>query len=102
LQLNAKSVGRTEERRADTEGKMLGRWKYLGHCCDGEPFRIDDVNVWSEKWEQVAEQASVVEPVYGQHFTFNVYEIRTAERVIRFAAGEFSANVYGFYTAEVT
>jgi len=76
-------------------------WKYVGHCAEGDRFEIEGVNVWSEKWRSVPGLlAEVRDPQYGQDFRFAVYEIPKGNTILRFAAGEFSVNVFGFYVPE--
>jgi hypothetical protein len=76
-------------------------WKFLGRCLDGNTFLINGVNVWSSSWQNVSgEQAHVKDPLYGQDFSFQVYTITDGERLIKFAAGEFSNMVWGFYIPE--
>lgn len=76
-------------------------WKFAGSCVEGQPLFLDGVNVWSLEWRRVpGETAEVEDPLYGQLFRFNVYEIDGASATIRVATGECSANVYLFYVME--
>jgi hypothetical protein len=76
-------------------------WKFLGRCLAGDTFLINGVNVWSGSWQIVTgEQAYVKDPLYGQDFSFQVYTITVGEKQIKFAAGEFSNMVWGFYIPE--
>lgn len=72
-------------------------WKFIG-ACYGDKFIIDGVDIFKEKWENTGEKVHVKDPHYGQQFTFNVWKVRNDNKVIIFAAGEFSNNVYGIYT----
>ncbi len=73
-------------------------WKFVGHCADGDTFLIGDINVWTRTWHPVqGEKAEVLDPLYGQSFSFPVYILEDGSRRIRFAAGEFSNNIWGFY-----
>jgi hypothetical protein len=73
-------------------------WKLVGVVPEGKELRIDGVNVWSQKWTPVkGEFAEVIDPSYHQTFRFNIYTIKNGEAEIKFAAGEFSNMVYGFY-----
>ena len=60
---------------------------------------IEGVDVWSRQWvvEKDAPHAEVKDPRYGQRFSFRVYHIESAGRKTRFAAGEFSNSIFGFY-----
>jgi hypothetical protein len=77
------------------------QWRHVGHCVEGERFEIDGVNVWSHEWQRVSGlTAEVKDPLYRQDYRFDVYEIRKGSAAIRFAAGEYSGNVYGFYVPD--
>jgi hypothetical protein len=58
---------------------------------------IDGLDVWKHMWTDTKERVQVEDPLYHQKFTFQVYEISSNGRVVRFAAGEFSNCVWGFY-----
>jgi hypothetical protein len=74
------------------------KWQHLGHCIEGQPFEISGIDVWSQKWRRVEGAiAEVKDPLYAQSYRFSVYEIGDGATLVRFAAGEYSANVYGFY-----
>ena len=73
-----------------------GKWIFHGHCRDGDKLEIDGLNVWDFEWRKSA-KATVRDPLYGQVLEFDVYEIATRTRTLRFAAGEFSNNVWGFF-----
>jgi hypothetical protein len=73
---------------------------FAGVSGEGQSFLIDGIDVWKHEWVTVSgEAATVTDPLYGQTFRFHVYEINAEGRTIRFAAGEFSNSVFGFYTA---
>ncbi|GAB3839737.1 hypothetical protein [Hymenobacter jeollabukensis] len=77
-------------------------WHFLGSCLDGESFLISGLDVWQHPWRSQPESATVTDPIYGVSKVFGVYAIGPAEAPVRFAAGEFSNCVWGFYrpTAE--
>ena len=80
---------------------MRGRsrdWSYLGTSFGSGEFKVQGVNVWEHKWEETGETVNVRDPSYGMPYTFNVYAIEAGGETIRFAAGEYSADVWGFYT----
>jgi hypothetical protein len=73
-------------------------WRFVGACFDGQEFMLEGENVWKHKWtHDKILKAEVVDPHYGQTFQFTIWEIRVEGRAIRFAAGEFSNCVWGFY-----
>ena len=76
-------------------------WRYVGNCADGESFEIDGINVWSSEWERVVNEiADVRDPAYDRPFRFHVYCVRQGARSVKFAAGEFSNCIWGFYIFE--
>ncbi len=72
-------------------------WTFVGAIPDGQSFKIDGIDVWKHEWTDTKERVSVEDPLYRQKFTFHVYEIRSSDKVVRFAAGEFSNCMWGFY-----
>jgi hypothetical protein len=73
-------------------------WKYVGNSCDGEPFFIGGIDVWSVRWEQIIEEiAEVRDPQYHQLLRFEVYQATQGNKTVEFAAGEFSNGIWGFY-----
>ena len=76
-------------------------WKFVTSGTEHDQTRLGDVAVWAHVWHAVpGSKATVVDPHYGQAFTFSVYRIHAASRVLEFAAGEFSNGVWGFYLEE--
>lgn len=76
-------------------------WKYLGSCIDGERFEVEGVDVWSREWIRCpGELAEIRDPLYNEPRTFSVYELALVGHRFRFAAGEFSNCVWGFYAYE--
>jgi hypothetical protein len=76
---------------------MDGSWKHIATVVDGQRFQIDGVEIWNHKWLQTAEKVFVKDPLYGQDYTFNVYQISSGNMTIEFAAGEFSNCVWGIF-----
>lgn len=73
-------------------------WSFFGSCVDGNTFEISGINVWTHSWNPVAsERVAVIDPLHGQNFQVRVYEITCDRGYIKFAAGEFSNCVWGFY-----
>lgn len=77
--------------------KQSSQWNFFGHCADGQRFEIQGVNVWDHEWIDTKERVNVKDPLYGQSFTFHIYEIVPERKKIRFATGEFSNCMRGFY-----
>lgn len=77
---------------------MPDRWKFLCAGPEDSPLEIEGVRIWQHKWLRVAQdQVEVIDPLYGQTYQLDVYEIHEGGKTIKFAAGEFSASVWGFY-----
>ena len=63
----------------------------------GEECFLFGVDVFAHEWTDTRKCIRVHDPLYGQPYTMNVYEITVDGSVHRFAAGEFSNNVWGFW-----
>jgi hypothetical protein len=70
---------------------------FVGTVLEGKSLRIGGLEVWKHEWHDTRAVARVRDPVHDQEFTFHVFEIRSGDTVVRFAAGEFSNGVWGFY-----
>ena len=58
------------------------------------------VNIFKVPWRDCGETAAVIDPHHGVKKQFHVYEVIIEGQVHRFAAGEFSNGVFGFYLPE--
>jgi len=73
-------------------------WKLVSVVPERQKLKIQGVNVWSQKWNAVKnETAYVKDPSFNQPFTFQVYTMINDGVVIKFAVGEFSNAIWGFY-----
>jgi hypothetical protein len=77
----------------------MNTWKNIGVVVEGERINIGGVNPWNHKWNATEQEPVLLpHPSYStQMHTMKIYQIETAGRSILFAAGELSANVWGFY-----
>jgi hypothetical protein len=95
----------------------MTEWRFIKAFTDGERFEfMPGHNIWDYEWKHVLrdpapprtgntfsdlsaiyEKARVVDPIYGGEHEFNIWEVIVDGRVIRFAAQEFSNNIWGFY-----
>ncbi len=76
----------------------IPQWVHVATSLEGEDKKIKDVEIWEQEWEPMeGEVALVKDPNYGQTHRFSVYRIQKDEKVVEFAAGEFSNGVWGFY-----
>jgi hypothetical protein len=77
----------------------MTNWRFVSTSFEGDKLEISGVRVWEHNWVcRAGERADVKAPLYGLSYSFDVYEIDAGGRQIIFAAGEFSAGAYGFYT----
>ena len=77
----------------------MHEWVSVGVVVEGDPITVGGLNPWRCEWHRVQD-----EPVELQHPSYSnqrhqmwVYEIESGGRRVRFATGELSANVWGFY-----
>lgn len=75
---------------------MSKTWKLETYGAEGEVV-FYGVKIFDYKWEMTGEKADVRDPNYKQKFSFNVYTVDIDGTKIRFAAGEFSPYVWGFF-----
>lgn len=71
-------------------------WKYKTTSTDGN-CTLFGVNVFDFEWNDTGETATIIDPQYHKEHIFNVFSILINGKQKRFAAGEFSNCVWGFY-----
>jgi hypothetical protein len=76
-------------------------WKFVAIVVEGDPVSLQGQNPWPLKWSSTTEKPiTVAHPSYpSQRHEMFVYDLEST-RSIRFAAGEFSNGVWGFYVPE--
>jgi hypothetical protein len=74
-------------------------WRYVGTVPDGAPISVGGLNPWPLEWHRLDETLiTVQDPLYpAQRHKLLVYELRSPGNTVRFAAGEFSNCMWGFY-----
>ena len=74
-------------------------WRHVATVAEGDRVAIDGVDPWRSSWHASDEPAIVVaHPSWpSQRHHLRVYELHTQARVVRFAAGELSPGVWGFF-----
>jgi hypothetical protein len=77
-------------------------WRDVHVGFEGDDLKIGGVAVWRHKWRSTSEpHLSLPHPSYrNQTHRYDIYEIEDAEHSIRFATGELSNGVWGFYIPE--
>ena len=71
-------------------------WKYKTTGTDGNG-KLFGVNIFDYEWRDTGETVTIIDPQYHQEHIFNVFTIEIDGKLKRFAAGEFSNCVWGFY-----
>lgn len=75
------------------------KWTFEIAGLDGD-CRLFGVNIFRCSWRDCRETADVIDPHLGVEKRFHVYEVIIEGQVHRFATGEFSNGVFGFYLPE--
>jgi hypothetical protein len=77
-------------------------WKLVSIDVEGAEVILEGVNLWGHqgKWRRTGEDhITVAHPSYpAQRHPMFVYELVLPSKKIRFAVGEFSNGVWGFYS----
>ena len=71
-------------------------WKYETVGPDGQ-CKLFGVNIFDYDWQPTGRRVKVQDPLYHQDHTFEVWQVEIDGQIRRFAAGEFSNCVWGFY-----
>ena len=71
-------------------------WKYETFGSDGQ-CKLFGVNIFDYDWQTTGKRVNVNDPIYHQDHTFEVWQVEIDGKIRRFAAGEFSNCVWGFY-----
>lgn len=79
---------------------MQKHWRFATSIIDGERYEINGLNIWDYNWQHTGEYINISDPIYGKAYTFPVYEIKSGEQAVIFAASEFSNLVWGIYVVE--
>ena len=74
-------------------------WRAAHVGLEGDGLTIDGVEIWKQTWHSAGEAPlSLPHPSHpNQRHRFEIYQVGDAQRPIRFAAGELSNGVWGFY-----
>lgn len=70
-------------------------WQYETTGVDGNAI-LFDVNIFDYEWKEAGQRVKVCDP-YGQEHKFPVYTVAINGQEYRFAAGELSNCVWGFF-----
>ena len=74
-------------------------WRVVHIGFENDDLQIQGLDVWRWTWRGVdVDRVELQHPAYpNQIHGYDVYEIGDAEKPVRFAAGELSNGVWGFY-----
>jgi hypothetical protein len=77
----------------------MSTWKAVGVVGEGQAIRVGGLNPWEYEWREVpGHRPELPHPSYPyQRHSMYVFEVDGPNGTVRFAAGELSANVWGFY-----
>jgi len=69
---------------------------------EGDEVLLDGLNPWQNEWYDLEEASIIVaHPSYPeQRHSMEISELRANGRTVKFAAGEFSNGVWGFYVQD--
>lgn len=71
-------------------------WQHEITGVDGNTI-LFGVNIFNYEWKSTGQSVTVCDPLYGQEYRFPVYKVMIHGQEQKFAAGEFSNCVWGFY-----
>ena len=71
-------------------------WQCEATGVDGN-VTLFGVNIFDYEWESTGERVTVRDPHHSEAHKFDVYTVTIDGQQHRFAAGEFSMCVWGFY-----
>ena len=77
----------------------MSKWRNVHVGFENDGLTIAGVEVWREAWRPTGSPSvQLPHPSYpNQHHDFNIVEVGSLGCPIRFAAGELSNGVWGFY-----
>lgn len=75
-------------------------WRLVSIGFEGAAVNLGGVNPWQVEWHTKRQRIRAAHPQYTQQrHDMDVYEV-VGEPSVRFAAGEFSNGVWGFYVPD--
>ena len=74
-------------------------WRHVAIGFEGAAVSLAGLNPWQLKWRRLDEPAiTVAHPSHPeQRHPMWIYELRSNNRTVKFAAGEYSNGVWGCY-----
>lgn len=77
--------------------KKIWKHKITSYC---DYCNLFGVNIFDYKWSYTGEKITIKDPLYHQIFDFDIFTVDINGVSKKFAAGEFSNCVWGFYLEE--
>ena len=74
-------------------------WQFKISGIDGNT-ELFGVNIFKYNWKSTGERVEVTDSLYGRSHLLYVYTVKIHKEEYKFAAGEFSNCVWGFYVEE--
>jgi hypothetical protein len=75
------------------------KWNFVGSTFN-DSFILNGIDVFQEKWISTGKSVQVKDPIYGETKNFGMFLVNVNHTEFSFVAGEFSNNVWGFYTLD--
>ncbi|WP_185148330.1 hypothetical protein [Riemerella anatipestifer] len=72
-------------------------WQFKKTIVESEPYFIENLNIWDFNWKNTGEKIQIQDPLHKKKYDFDVFEISSGNKIVRFSAGEFSNLIYGIY-----
>ena len=84
------------------KGPLTQGWRFVSIGFEGDEVLLDGLNPWQNEWYDLEEASIIVaHPSYPeQRHSMEISELRANGRTVKFAAGEFSNGVWGFYVQD--
>ena len=77
----------------------MSDWREVHVGAEGDDVQIGGIKLWQHNWRRTSEAVQLSHPSYPQQRRrFSIYETGAQSSPVRFAAGELSNGVWGFYT----
>ena len=74
-------------------------WKHVSIGVEGNAVSLGGLNPWKLEWRSLDEPSiTVAHPSYQhERHSMWLFEIHAGDKTVKFAAGEYSNGVWGFY-----
>jgi hypothetical protein len=77
----------------------MSGFEVAGIVIEGHPIVVRGLNPWQHEWHRLSDEpVELPHPAYpSERHKMWLYEIHKGNKRVKFAAGELSVNVWGFY-----